>query len=103
MNKRKLAPVHPGEILLMEFIEPLGLAQAALARALGIPAMRVSEIVRGRRAVTADTALRLSRYFGTKPAWWLNLQAHYDLQVALDKLEARALSRIEPCPFMATT
>lgn len=101
MKREKLEPVHPGKILLKDFIEPLGLAQAALARAIGIAPMRVSEIVRGRRAVTADTALRLSRYFGTRPDWWLNLQSHYDLQLALDKMEARALSQIEPCPFMA--
>jgi addiction module HigA family antidote len=72
--KKKLPPVHPGEILLHDFIEPLGLSRNALARAIGVAPIRVSQIVRGQRAVTADTALRLSRYFGTRPGWWLDLQ-----------------------------
>ncbi len=87
--KTKLPPVHPGEILLHDFLEPLGLSQSALAEALDVTPMRVSQIVRGRRAITADTALRLSRYFGTRPGWWLDLQTHFDLETAGDELEAR--------------
>jgi addiction module HigA family antidote len=71
----KLPPVHPGEILLHDFMEPLGLGQSALAEAIGVTPMRVSQIVCRQRAITADTALRLSRYFGTRPGWWLDLQS----------------------------
>ena len=97
MKTRKIAPIHPGQILLHDFMEPLGLSQYALAKALGVTAMRVSQIVRGQRAVTADTALRLSRYFGTRPAWWMDLQTHYDLEKAADKLEARIARAVKPC------
>ena len=81
MNAKKIAPVHPGEILFHDFMEPLGLSQSALARAIGVTPIRVSQIVRGHRAITADTALRLAQYFGTRAAWWLDLQSHYDLAV----------------------
>ena len=97
MNTKKLSPVHPGEILLHDFMEPLGLSQSALAEAIDVTPMRVSQIVRGQRAVTADTALRLSRYFGTRPGWWLDLQSFYDLEVAADELEARITRTIKPC------
>lgn len=97
MKTKKLAPVHPGEILLHDFMEPLGLSQSALAKALGVTAMRVSQIVRGQRAVTADTALRLSRYFGTRPGWWLDLQSYYDLEIAGDELEAKIARIVKPC------
>ena len=80
--KKRQAPVHPGEILLEEFLKPLGISQNRLGRDLNIPAQRVNEIVRGIRAVTVDTALRLARYFKTTPQFWLNLQAHYDLEMA---------------------
>jgi antitoxin HigA-1 len=80
----KLPPPHPGEILLEEYLNPLGLSQNKLGRDLGIPAQRVNAIVRGRRAVTVDTALRLARYFQTTPQFWLNLQNHYDLEMAQD-------------------
>lgn len=96
MKTKKLPPVHPGEILLHDFMEPLGLTQSALAEAVGVTPMRVSEIVRGQRAVTADTALRLSRYFGTRPGWWLDLQSHYELEQAADELDSR-IARIKPC------
>ena len=96
MKPTKIAPVHPGEILLGDFMEPLGLTQYALAKALGVPALRISQIVRGQRAITADTALRLSRYFGTRPAWWLDLQTHHDLEVARDQLEARISRTVRP-------
>ena len=96
MKTCKIAPVHPGEILLGDFLEPLGLSQYALAKALGVPALRISQIVRGQRAITADTALRLSRYFGTRPEWWLDLQTHYDLEVARDGGEARIVRTVKP-------
>jgi len=95
--KKKLPPVHPGEILLHDFLEPLGLSQSALAEALSVTPMRVSQIVRGQRAITADTALRLSRYFGTRPGWWLDLQTHFDLETAGDELEARIARTVKPC------
>jgi antitoxin HigA-1 len=97
MKTKKIDAVHPGEILLHDFMEPLHLSQYALARALGVAPMRVSQIVvRGQRAVTADTALRLSRYFGTRPGWWMDLQTHYDLETAADKLEARIARAVKP-------
>ena len=79
MKAKKIAPVHPGEILFHDFMEPLSMSQSALARAIVVAPMRVSQIVRGQRAITADTALRLAQYFGTRAAWWLDLQSHYDL------------------------
>jgi addiction module HigA family antidote len=97
MKTKKLPPVHPGEILLHDFLEPLSLSQSALAQALGVTPMRVSQIVRGQRAITADTALRLSRYFGTRPGWWLDLQTHYDLEAAADRFEARIARAVKPC------
>jgi addiction module HigA family antidote len=102
MKTRKIAPIHPGEILLHDFMEPLGLSQYALAKALGVTAMRVSQIVRGQRAITADTALRLSRYFSTRPGWWLDLQTHHDLELAADKLEARIARTVKPCTLQPT-
>src|SRR4051794_29324129 len=86
---RKQAPVHPGEILLEEFLSPLGLSQYRLAKDTSLPPRRINEIVRGRRAITADTALRLARYFGTSERFWLNLQAHYDLEVEKERLGDR--------------
>lgn len=79
-----LPPIHPGEHLLEDFMKPLGLSRNALARELRVPPQRISEIVQGRRSITADTALRLARYFDTTAAFWLNLQTRYDLQMALD-------------------
>ena len=89
MVKRKRAPVHPGEILFEEFLSPLGISQYRLARDLNVPPRRVNEIVKGLRAVTADTALRLARYFGTSERFWLNLQGRYDLEVVKDRLGNR--------------
>lgn len=100
--KTKLPPVHPGEILLHDFLEPLGLSQSALAEALGVTPIRISQIVRGHRAITADTALRLSRYFGTRPGWWLDLQTHFDLATAGDELEARIARTVKPCKLRPT-
>ena len=79
---QKIPPIHPGEILLEEFLKPLGISQNRLARDLATPVVRVNEIVRGKRTVTADSALRLAKYFQTTPQFWLNLQAHYDLEMA---------------------
>ena len=100
MKTTRLQPVHPGEILLHDFMEPLKLSQYALARAIAVTPIRVSRIVRGQRGITADTALRLSRYFGTRPGWWLDLQTHYDLETAADKLEARIARAVKPCALL---
>jgi addiction module HigA family antidote len=90
-------PIHPGTILLEDLMKPLGVSQNALAMALAVPAPRIHEIVHGRRAITADTALRLARYFGTTPKFWTNMQANYDLEVARRALGA-SLDRIEVLP-----
>ena len=89
MTKKRMAPIHPGEVLLVEFLEPLGLSQYRLAKDLKVPARRINEIVHGDRAVSADTALRLARFFGTSDRFWLNLQAAYDLDIERDRLGAR--------------
>lgn len=94
-DTRKIAPVHPGEILQTEFAEPLGLSQNELARRLKVDTRRINEIVNGRRGITADTALRLSRFFGNTADFWLNLQKRYELQVAEDRLED-VLREVEP-------
>ena len=85
----KLPPVHPGEVLLEEFLAPVGLSQYRLAKDISVPPRRINEIVHGKRAVTADTALRLARYFGTTPRFWLNLQGQYDLDIQADLLGDR--------------
>ena len=82
MNDR-LSPVHPGEVLSEDFMKPLGLSQYRVAKDIGVSAIRINQIVKGKRSVTADTAMRLARYFGTSPDVWLRLQARYDLEVAL--------------------
>jgi antitoxin HigA-1 len=89
MTKRLLPPVHPGEVLLEEFLEPLHLSQNRLAIRIGVPPRRINEIVLGKRRVTADTALRLARYFDTTPQFWLGLQTEYDLDVASEELGDR--------------
>lgn len=90
----KLKNIHPGEILLEEFLDPLGISQNALARAIGVPPRRVNEIVLGKRGITADTALRLSRAFGTSEGFWMGLQADYDLEEARKRIDA-ALKNVE--------
>jgi antitoxin HigA-1 len=85
-DTERLAPVHPGEILREEFLKPMGISQYQLAKAIEVPLTRIAAIVKGQRAISADTALRLARYFGTGERFWLNLQAHYDLEVAKDAL-----------------
>ena len=89
MTEDKLDPVHPGEILLEEFMGPLGLSQYRVAKDIGVHPRRINEIVHGKRSMTADTALRLSRYFGTSERFWLNLQARYDLEVEKERLGDR--------------
>ena len=90
-----MAPIHPGEVLLTEFLEPLGVTQHRLAVAIGVPPRRINEIVHGKRGISADTALRLSRFFGTTDRFWLNLQSRHDLEIERDRL-ADTLDRIEP-------
>ena len=93
--RNRLAPVHPGEILREEVLAPIGLSVHALARELRVPATRMSEIVHGRRSITADTALRLARYLGTTAQFWMNLQASYDLKVT-EKARGRQIAREVP-------
>ncbi|WP_062519757.1 HigA family addiction module antitoxin [Demequina silvatica] len=85
----KWAPIHPGEVLMEDFIKGFEITQNKLAVAIGVPPRRINEIVHGKRAITADTALRLGRYFGIDPQFWLNLQAHYELEVAEDRMAAQ--------------
>jgi addiction module HigA family antidote len=89
MNKKELRPVHPGEVLQEEFLKPMGLSQNRLALDIGVHPRRINEIVLEKRRITADTALRLSRYFGTSPQFWLGLQMDYDLDITADSLGAR--------------
>lgn len=91
---KHLAPVHPGEVLLLEFLEPLQLSQYRLAKELKVPPRRINEIVLGKRAISADTALRLARFFGTSELFWLNLQAAHDIDVERDRLGARLLREV---------
>jgi len=93
---RKLKPVHPGEVLREEFMEPLGLSMNRLALDLHVPVTRIAEIVHERRAITADTALRLGRFFGTSAEFWLNLQARHDLEIARDKEQAKVEREVRP-------
>ena len=89
MADKKLSPIHPGEILLEEFLKPMGISQYRLAKDINVPARRVNEIVQGKRMVSANTALRLSRYFGLSERFWMNLQARYDLEREKDRLSKR--------------
>ena len=92
----KLSPIHPGEVLLEEFIKPMNLSQNRLAIDIGVDARRINEIVLGKRAVTADTALRLARFFGNSPQFWMGLQSQYDLDVAEDHLGKRLDREVRP-------
>ncbi len=96
MTTAKLSPVHPGEVLLEEFLKPLELSQYRLAKDISVPPRRINEIVHGTRAVSANTALRLSRYFGLSERFWLNLQAQYDLDVERDRLGDRLEREVSP-------
>ena len=95
-NKDRLPPIHPGEILREEFLAPLGLSSHQLALALRVPATRLNDIVNPKRGITADTALRLSRYFGTTSRFWMNLQASWELEVAEDRLGAAVERDVQP-------
>jgi addiction module HigA family antidote len=90
-----VSPIHPGEVLLQEYLEPLGVTQHRLALAIGVPPRRINEIVHGKRRISADTALRLARYFGTSERFWLNLQGRYDVEVERDRLTP-TLDEIRP-------
>lgn len=91
-----VAPVHPGEILLEDFLKPLGISQYGLAKALGVPPQRVHDLVHGRRALTADTALRLARFFAMEAQFWMNLQTRYDLDRSADELGDRLEQEVQP-------
>lgn len=95
MAKTAFEPVHPGEILLEEFLKPLGISQYRLAKGIGVPPRRINEIVHGKRAVTADTALRLSRFFGMSDRFWLNLQMRFELESEKDRLGSVLESEVE--------
>jgi len=100
-TKRSMPPVHPGEILIEDFLKPMGITQYRLAKSIGVPQRRIGEIVAGKRSITADTALRLARFFGTDAQSWMNLQAHYDLEVANNKLGEKIMKDVHP--FEITT
>ena len=86
MKTKKIPPIHPGEILMEEFLKPMSISQYRLAKDVTVPAIRINDIVHGRRAISADTALRLGRYFGVSPQFWLNLQSHYDLEIEEERI-----------------
>lgn len=92
---KKFAPVHPGEILQEEFLQPMGISQYRLAKDISVHPRRINEIIHGKRSISADTALRLSRYFGVSERFWLNLQARYDLEVEKDRLEGRLENEVK--------
>lgn len=92
---KKIAPIHPGQILLEEFLVPLGPSQYRLAHSISVPPRRINEIVHGKRAISADTALRLSRFFGNSAQFWLNLQARFDLETERERLGARLEQEVE--------
>jgi addiction module HigA family antidote len=95
MPRKRLAPVHPGEVLNEDFLKPLALTEYRLAKGLRVPARRINEIVHGTRAISADTALRLARFFRNSPRFWLNLQTSYDLEVEADRLGAKLARDVE--------
>jgi addiction module HigA family antidote len=94
MRTKKIPPIHPGEILLEDFLEPMGISQYKLSKDISVPPRRINEIVQGKRSISADTALRLSRYFGLSERFWLNLQSRYDLEVEKDKLDVRLAKEV---------
>ncbi|MXY98531.1 MAG: HigA family addiction module antidote protein [Gemmatimonadetes bacterium] len=98
MLNEKLAPVHPGEVLLEEFLKPMNLSQDRLALSIGVPARRINDIVLGKRGITADTALRLARYFDMSPQFWMGIQMDYVLTIAEDELSDRLETEVRPHP-----
>lgn len=95
MSNKKMPPVHPGEILKEEFLDEMGITQYKLAKDISVPARRINEIVHRKRSISADTALRLGRYFGISPQFWINLQTHYDLEIQADKLGDKLESEVK--------
>jgi len=95
-RKRDLPPVHPGEILRSEFLDPLGLSVNALSQSIKVPRTRLNDIVRGRRGISADTAIRLARFFRVSPQFWMNLQSHYELEIAQEAAGSRVAKEIRP-------
>ena len=96
MARKKFSPIHPGEILLEEFLKPMGISQYRIAKDIGVPPRRINEIVHGKRSITADTALRLARYFGTSERFWMNLQSSFDLESQKDRLGSRLAEEVHP-------
>jgi len=103
MKTKKIQPIHPGEILMEEFLSPLGLSQNQLANDIGVPPRRINEIVHGKRRITADTALRLARYFKMSPQFWLGLQMDYDLDIEEDKLSKKLNKEVSTYEFLHKT
>ncbi len=95
MRDKRLPPIHPGEILLEEFLKPMDISQYRLAKSTSVPARRINEIVHGKRSITADTALRLSKFFGMSDRFWMNLQTRYDLELEKDRLGSRLDKEVE--------
>lgn len=102
MKNEKLPPIHPGEILIEEFLKPLGISQYRLAKDISVPPRRINEIVHGKRSISADTALRLGRFFGISPQFWLNLQTRFDLEVTEDLLAERLEKEVQILSSNAT-
>jgi len=98
---KRLSEIPPGEILFEDFLKPLGISQYRLAKEIGVPIRRITEIVQGKRAITADTALRLGRFFKMAPEFWLNLQTHYDLEKEVESLGRRLDREVKPWPHLA--
>lgn len=96
MKKRDFSPIHPGEILVKEFLDPLAISQYRLAKDIGVTPRRINEIAHGRRAITADTALRFGRFFSMEAQFWLNLQTRYDMEVAMDELQEKIEKEVHP-------
>jgi addiction module HigA family antidote len=101
MKTKKMTPVHPGEILLEQFLKPMEMSQNRLAIEISVPPRRINEIVKGKRRVTADTAMRLARFFSMTPQYWMGLQTDYDLDVAQDELEEKIIQEVRPCATCA--
>ncbi|MEK0336301.1 MAG: HigA family addiction module antitoxin [Nitrosopumilus sp.] len=100
VNKTKIPPIHPGEILLEEFLKPMGITQYRLSKDINVPPRRINEIVQGKRAVSANTALRLGRYFKMSAQFWMNLQSHYDIELETDKISDNLEKEIQVCASM---
>ena len=102
MNRKRMKPIHPGEILLEEFLKPMEISQYRIAKDIHVPARRINEVVHGTRSISANTALRLGKYFNMSPQFWLNLQSHYDLEVEEDKIGKRINKEIHALAIACT-